>query len=76
MTGTETIAAAVAVVNTTLADLSEDKREKIVRITISIALEAAGREHSLTNAAGDFWVLFLELFKLLLPLILELFKGD
>ena len=43
MTGTETIAAAVAVVNATLADLSEDKREKIVRITISIALEAAGR---------------------------------
>ena len=76
MTGTETIAAAVTVANSNLSDLSKDKREEIIRLTISIALEAAGKQKSVTNAAGDFWVVFIELFKLLLPLILELFKGD
>ena len=52
-------------------------QEKAVSMAIELAIKGAiaseGRIQP--NAASDFWAIFLELFKMLLPILLELLKG-
>jgi len=55
--------------------LSSEEQEKVLNLTIKLSLQAAMSQRSPVHAAGDFWMVFMELFKLLLPLIIELIKS-
>ena len=60
-----------------LLALPEPKQEQAIRLAVELSMKgafSAGNQLS-PNAAGDFWTVFLELFKMLLPLIIELLKG-
>jgi len=66
-----------------IADVASEMRNILSDYTYPIQVEAikVAAELALVSAkpnpneAGDFWTVFLELFKMLLPLILELLKG-
>ena len=68
--------AVVAEMQPELANHSGAVQEKAIALAIEMAFKGVAAKVATTpGAAGDFWTIFLELFKMLLPLILKLLTG-
>ena len=66
--------AAMAEMKPVLAEHPAAVQERAIALSFDIAIRAAGPYNP--NAAGGWLAIVLELVKVLLPLILELIKGE